>query len=41
MSMLLGGFVSSSALQFGALTGAAVGALLWLIAWPDLQSTQP
>jgi hypothetical protein len=39
MSMLLGGFVSSSALQFGALTGAAVGALLWLIARPDLQST--
>jgi hypothetical protein len=35
MSMLPGGFVSSSALQFGALTGAAVGAVLWLIARPD------
>ena len=41
MSMLLGGFVSSSALQFGALTGAAVGALLWLIARPDLHRAQP
>jgi hypothetical protein len=39
--VLSAGFITSGSLQFGALIGAAVGAVFWLIDRPDCQSTQP
>jgi hypothetical protein len=40
-AVLSAGFITSGSLQFGALIGAAVGAVFWLIDRPDCQSTQP
>ena len=38
MLVMLGRYMSSGNLLFGALSGAAVGAILWLIARPDLRT---